>query len=51
MTPEQERAEIIANAEEACRQGIITLADLLWLRRVTAAEVATSEYTEIPLDK
>ena len=42
---EQERAEIIHNAEEACRQGIITLDDLLWLRRVTAADVTTSEYS------
>ena len=45
MTPEQERAEIIANAEQKCREGEITLDDLLWLRRVTAANVTTSEYS------
>ena len=43
MTPEEERAEIIRNAEEAYRQGFITLADLFMIRKVTILEITYIE--------
>lgn len=36
MTPKQERDQIIRNAEAAYRKGEISMADLLWLRIITA---------------
>lgn len=43
MTPEQERTEIITNAEAAYRRGEISAFDLLWLRIVTAKYLLFTE--------
>lgn len=43
MTPEQERAEQIANVETAWRLGEITTEFLEWYRRLTAKVIACLE--------
>ena len=39
MTPKQERAEQIKNAEAAYKRGEITAAELLWYRIITAKAI------------
>ncbi len=43
MTPEQERDEIIKNAEAAYKRGEITAEFLLWYRIYTAKELALAK--------
>jgi len=46
MTPEQERAEQIKNAEAAYKRGEISAAELLWYRIITAKAILTLERPE-----